>query len=313
MMKKHRTLASVFIIIMLSTQIYGQKANSGLTESEELKLILKKCAEYCEKLGRSVLDFICYEKVTELIISYNPRMSESGHEAMTGHEKITVMGQDSGIEQSIEKNVYIYDYQLIRKENKVQERRTLIRDNGRKKNEADAPLKTKRFKHKDIIFGPIGLLSEFWQEYYDYKIMKREKFKGDRVVVIEAIPVPYMKTNNLYGKIWVKEDDFSIVKIEWAPKSIINYDLIEKESKKIESTPLIKLYSEYAFEKNGIRFPSKYYIIESYIRQTDKSYERLETYIQQMESKYLRSKTTVIYKDYKFFTVKTEVKYEESP
>ena len=213
-MKKYGALASAFIFIILSIQFYGQKNDSSPTDQEELTVILQKCAEYCEKLGRSVLDFVCDEKITEEIYHYRPGLGETEHEAMTGHEKIEIRGQAT----EIEKNVYIYDYQLIRKENKVRERRILLKENGEKRNEKDAPLKTKRFHHKHVLFGPIGLLSEFWQEYYDYKIIKKEKLKGDRVVVIEATPIPHLKTDNLYGKIWVKEDDFSILKIEWNQK-----------------------------------------------------------------------------------------------
>lgn len=295
-MKKQRIFVSFLIFICLSAQIYSQKANSGSSNSEELKVILKKCAEYCEKLGSSVLDFVCDEKITEEIYHYTPGLGETEHEAMTGHEKIEIRGQAT----EIEKNVYVYDYQLIRKENKVQERRILLKENGKKRNEENAPLKTKRFHHKHVLFGPIGLLSEFWQEYYDYKIVKKHKFKGNRVIIIEAIPIPHLKTDNLYGKIWVKENDFSILKIEWNQKSIQGYDLIEEVARMFDANPLIKFHSEYAFEKNGIRFPSKYSITETYTRRTG-------------GGNFTRSKNTVVYKEYKFFTVETEVKYQKSP
>lgn len=288
-MKKRRILISVLVFIFFSTQIYSQRANSDSTEQVELETILKKCAEYCEKLSNSALDFVCQEKVTEEIYRYSPELREQ--EAMTGHEEVEIKGQAA----EVDKNVYIYDYQLIRKENKIREKRTLLKENGKKKNEEDAQLKTKRFKHKHIISGPIGLLSEFWQEYYDYRIIKREKYKGDRVIVIEATPIPDMETDSLYGRIWIRESDFSILKIDWDQKSIKNYDLVEEEARRLNAKPVIKFHSEYAYEKNGIRFPSKYTVTETFTRQ--------------MGWKHTMSKTTVIYKDYKFFTVETEVKY----
>ena len=60
-------------------------------------------------------------------------------------------------------------------------------------------------------------------------------------------------------------------------------------------TPEITLIAEYAFEKNGIRFPSRYQIIEAY---RDRRQARI-----------MFSRTTVEYEDYQFFTVETEVKY----
>jgi hypothetical protein len=46
-------------------------------------------------------------------------------------------------------------------------------------------------------------------------------------------------------------------------------------------------------EKNGIRFPSRYFVKESYINPS--------------RGKLTLSETTVTYSDYKFFTVETEV------
>ena len=56
--------------------------------------------------------------------------------------------------------------------------------------------------------------------------------------------------------------------------------------------------SEYRFEKNGIRFPSKYTVKEHYIRPNE--------YKTGME-KLAKSEIEVNYKDYKFFVVETEV------
>jgi len=290
-----KPILMIGLLLSISICLFQNTTASGYSSEEagqpKLEEILEKCAEYCERLANSVLDFVCQEKITEKIYDYSPK--SSGHVEMTDHEEITIKGLPS----EIEKNVYIYDYQLIQKENRVRERRILVKENGKKKNEKDAQLKTKRFKHEHIVFGPVGLLSEFWQQNYKYKIIKRKRFKGDKVIVIEVTPVPYLKTDYLYGRIWVREGDFSIVKIEWDQKSIKNYELIEKAARRFKAEPVIKFYAEYAFEKNGIRFPSKYSVTETYIRRVGE--------------KLTRSKTTVAYKDYKFFTVETKVKYKD--
>jgi len=283
-MKKQRILISVFMFIVFSTQIYSQKDDSNSPDQADLETILKKCAKYCEKLSNSALYFVCIEKIKEEIF-YQPKILVSKY----GTRYTSSSGRPAA------KNTYVYDYQLIRKEHQIKESRILIEENGKKKNEKNAKLKTQVFTHEHILFGPVGLLSEFWQQYYDYKIIKREKSRGNNMVVIEAIPKPCLKTDNLYGKIWVREDDFNIVKIEWEPESIRNYEMIEENAKELNATPKIRLFSEYAFEKNGIRFPSEYSITE--------------TYIHKRGMRYMRSKTTVTYKDYKFFIVETEVKY----
>ncbi len=68
---------------------------------------------------------------------------------------------------------------------------------------------------------------------------------------------------------------------------------IEKIAKRLNAKPKIIFVSEYAFEKNEIRFPSKYSVEEIYILFRGFNYSR--------------SKTTVIYDNYKFFAVDTKV------
>jgi hypothetical protein len=53
--------------------------------------------------------------------------------------------------------------------------------------------------------------------------------------------------------------------------------------------------SEYAFEKNGIRFPSRYIVKGSYLGKLGRRFQR--------------SETDVTYDRYKFFTVETEVRF----
>ena len=264
-MNKQRVFISVLIFVFISIRIFSLTDNSKKSDQEELEIILKECAKYCEKLSNTVLDFICIEKITEVINP--PRKS----------------------------NTYTYDYQMIRKDNEIRDRRILLEENGKKKHEEDALLKTKRYKHHNIIFGPIGLLAELWQPQYDYKIIQRKRFKGDKVVVIEATPNDKMTTSNPYGKVWIRESDFCIVKIEWDQRSLGNLDVLEEDAKRFNSTPRVGIYAEYAFEKNGIRFPSKYNIVETYFRNG---------------VRYLtRSRIYTTYKDYKFFTVESAVKY----
>jgi len=268
---KSKTILLVIFLIFLSAQFFSQIENSDNWDQEELEEILKNCAEYCETLNNSVLYFICEEKITE--------------EILKGREAFVV------------KNIYIYDYQLIRKANKIVEQRILIKENGRKKNDLDAQLKTTRFHHKHVVLGPIGLLGEKQQEVHEYKILKEVTYKKEKAVILEAFPKFLNGINTLYGKIWIRKKDFAILKIEWNQESMENFEDIEKIAEKLEAKPRITFISEYGFEKNKIRFPNKYSVEESYI-------PRFE-----VEKKLIWSQTTVIYDNYKFFTVETGVKY----
>jgi hypothetical protein len=287
-MKKRKFLFIYLILFFLIFAYSNYGLHSGDKQKKdkiELEKILKKCADYCEIISKSVLFFVCKETIKEEINQRGPVVTPSGNIRMDVNRGI----------QRLEINTYIYDYQLIRKENKIKESRILLEENGRKMNEKNAPLKTKIFEHKNVIMGPVGLLSKYWQQFHDYKIVKEAKFKGEKAIIIEAVPKYGFKLNQLFGKIWVRKSDFSILKTEWNQQAVENYEKIEELAKKLRAKPLITLVSEYAFEKKGIRFPSRYSIKEVYVLRGGK--------------RFLRSRKTVIYKDYQFFTVETNIKY----
>ena len=290
MKKKFLFTYLILFFFIFSSSNYGlSSAQKQKKDQIELEKILEKSADYCERLANSVLFFVCTETIKEEIYHSAPK----GIQALTPPGKIRMRVSGSG--PNIEINTYVYDYQLVRKDNRTKESRTLLEENGRKMNKKNAPLQTKIFEHKNVIMGPIGLLSEYWQQFHEYKIVKEAKFKGEKVIILEAVPKYGFKLNQLSGKIWVKKSDFSILKTEWNQQSIENYDKIEELAKELNAKPLITLVSEYAFEKKGIRFPSKYSIKEVYILRKGK--------------RFLRSRKTVIYKDYQFFTVETDIKY----
>ena len=88
----------------------------------------------------------------------------------------------------------------------------------------------------------------------------------------------------------------SVFKIEWEEKSIGNYEEALATARRLNARPVISFATEYGYEKNGIRFPSLYKIVEDY-QQSFGSVRRLR-----------KSESNVICRDYKFFTVETEIK-----
>ena len=290
-------LPEIFAILFSFYQnIFSQ--NSSEEKGEQLKLIriLKKAGEYCSRLEHAAFYFVCLEEISERI--------DHSRDIVQGIlvQTTTTIGPDYQRRTSfkthrkkIVKNKYIYDYQLIRKDYETKERRILLEEKGKKKDEKDAQLKTIMFRYEKVLFGAIDLLSEYRQPYHDYKIVGEEMLNGEKALVIEAVPKPSLRQSYFFGKIWVKESDFSIIKIEWNQKSIGNFQILEEIAKRYKSKPRITLISEYNVEKNGIRFPSQFFIEEAYISQKGK--------------KFIRSEITVIYKDYKFFSVETKIKY----
>lgn len=281
-MKRNAFVLSLYgLIIMTWVGLSGVASINALQEDQsELSNILKKSAEYCEMLAHSVFHFVCLEEIEERIY-YSP-------------QRFSLYLTSA---RFFKKKRYVYDYQLIWKQDKIQERRTLVEENGQEKNETDAPLKTKRFKHKNMVFGPIGLLSEFWQPRHDYEILKEEKVNGEKAILIQAVPKSTEGQDHLYGRIWVKKSDSSILRIEWDQMSMGNFEEVQQIARRLRAEPRITLVAEYGYEKKGLRFPSKFMIKEEYIRRAP--------------SRIKMSEIKISYRDYKFFVVETDVEYKK--
>lgn len=251
---------------------------------EKLALILEKSAEYCERLAKATLYFVCREKIQESInyykdVAYSDFYRE-GNKTVRKSRKV---------------NTYTYDYQLVKKGDSIKENRILLEENGKKKYEKNALLKTKRFFTERPFGSPIGLLSKYWQNFYNYKIIKEEDLEGKETIVIEAKPKSPMKEKPNYGKIWVDKEDFSILKIEFLQESLAKFEELRKMARKYLLKPRLTDTHYFGIEKNGIRFPSKVHFAEAYLT---KDQRRL-----------VFSETTFIYDDYKFFTVEVEIVY----
>lgn len=203
-------LIFLFFSIGFGQDIQAQADSRKKTEEAILKEILEKTREYCQKLLDSSLYFICIEEIKE-------RIDYSRDELPRNYEKRSLdpiagaVKSTKAIITSIKTNRLVYDYQLIRKNGVIEERRILLEENGKKKNEKEAPLKTELFEHRYVIAGPVGLLSGYWQQRHDYRIIKEEDIEGEKTVVVEAIPKTPSEVRHLSGKIWVREKDFNIL------------------------------------------------------------------------------------------------------
>jgi len=298
-MKGERLPIFFLIFILFSSLIHSQKVNSDFADQEKLATILKNCAEYCERLSTVLLDFVCTERINEEIVGPDAPSMRIRRLPVPSIKKADLWIKSFFDVSKHRNDEFIYDYQLIRKRNKIIERRTLIEKNGKKKNDKRAVLET-RFAHKNVIFGPIGLLCEAAQSQHHYKILKKETLDGDATYVIEAVPKEESSLNQLYGKIWIGEKDNAILKIEWYEESVEGYEPLRELVKEALLKPEFMVTTEYGYEKKEIRFPSKHQFIESYTSYLPEVNGR-------QGKKYFKSKKEIEYTEYKFFTVETEV------
>ena len=182
---------------------------------------------------------------------------------------------------------------MIKKDGGVEERRTLLEEDGEKKLAKDAPLKTKLFYSLKSVYGPVGFLSKESQSLYSFELQGEDKFLGREAHVLKSRPKGTVKIDRNYGTIWVDKENSSVLKIEMDQESLEGYESLKARAEKRKTRPVLAAIHEYGIEKNGIRFPSRTVFEESYVGP--------------WIPKYLNSQVIIEYKNYRFFTVEVKI------
>jgi hypothetical protein len=244
---------------------------------------------YCQRLEKAALDFVCIEEIKEEVFKF----PQAGDDANIS-DQIGIWLTPTRPSRKIVRS-FVHDYQFIRKGGRSVENRTLVKEDGIPRNEKNAQLTTMTVRVENALFGPVGILGEARQAQYDFRIAGEEILKGQKTLLIDAVPKPSFAGAHCNGRIWVLEEDASIVRIEWDQTSVGNFQVLRETAAMLKAEPALVSVTEYEVVKNGIRFPSRDTTEESYVLKKDK--------------KFVRSMTTILYKDYKFFTVETDVKF----
>lgn len=271
----------------------AQEVSKKTLDKVKLNKILQKSKQYCQKLEKGAFNFVCFEEVVEKF--YHEGVDKQMMVAGGDHDRNPSDAFGYEVYKKTKENTFLYEYQLISKKGQDQEKRILLEKNGKKKNDKNATLETQYFRYGRIVFGPLGLLNGYWQQFHDYSIVNEEMVNGEKTIVIQALPKPSLNGNHPYGKIWVRESDFAILKIEWDQKSLKALDELKKQASMFGAEQKITIVSEFGYEKNGIRFPSRFLFEEAYVNKEGK--------------KVVRSMIHTIYRDYKFFTVDVDVNF----
>ena len=257
-------------------------------DADKFSAVVQKALDYCRRLDKAALDFICTEYVEEAV----NQASRPAATAVT----LNIMGGTyikPAPPDAFKTTYYLYDYQFIRKGGEVKERRDLMEKDGAKVAKADAAPETKHFKFRDILFGASVLLGEGAAPKYEYTLAGESKIQGDPIVVVACAARPELAGRELTGQASIRVRDGAVLKIDWDPESFGGYEEVLAVAEGLRMTPKIRSSTEFGVEKNGVRFPS--------LDVTE------EAYTAGGKSKFVRSTTTIKYKAYKFFTVETNV------
>lgn len=293
-MKKACVLSLILIITFISCDhLISCPYRDSDNNQELLKKILEKTASYCERVKKIALFYVCEEKIQDKKYLYRQKVATTRAPSISGFlwtTKYELRGTKT--------TNFTYDYQLINKEGRLEEKRVLLEESGKKTHKENAKLSHIKYVSKYLIYGPVGFLSKYWQEFFNYKIIGKDYnyINKEEAIIVSASPKSFMEENYNFGKIWVNDKDFSILRIEWEPQSITDY----KESRvKLPAEDLVKTVVwnvEYGVEKNGIRFPSRQFVQEALV--SDRTTQKV-----------VLEDIFYFYGDYKFFIVDVEIKY----
>ena len=287
---KHLFLSFILLfsfLAVLSGWVFSNPYDQGKTKNPEiLDTILEKTKDYCEKVKAIALFYVCRERVVDERHLFGRR--NLLRFSMSALEDIKP--------RRIRTKTYTYDYQLIKKGEAPKEKRILLGEDGREKYEENVEFRPVKYAGKYMVYGPVGFLSEQWQRHFDYEIAGEDIIDNKKAVIIRSTPKMERQANYNFGRIWVDEKDFSILKIEYDPRSIRDYEDELVQSPIGDLSKRVKWAVHFGVDKNGVRFPSQQHIQEFYLNGEG---EEL-----------LIEKITFKYEDYKFFIVETEVIYK---
>lgn len=281
----------------------GLAAGLGPSSQAELAKILERSAAYCDKLKGAALDYICEETIRDVF--YNLYTREEMEKSRIVISMIAGTGQVSqlGISRMpmpnprrTEKNEYVCDYLLVKKREGIEDRRIILKENGRKLPDRTKFLEEKRLSTLLPYLAPVRLVGRDRQRLFYYRLLDEEKIQGKDAYFIEAIPKAGDAAGVEYARIWVEKKNSHVLRIEITGVPIEGYESVLGELIQYNiKTKFVTTYT-YQVEKKGLAFPSGVTIRVNY------PFPGMTPELYNIE----KIRTDIKYDKYKFFTVETD-------
>jgi TonB family protein len=241
-------------------------ASLSSDERNKLERVLAGCAGYCRKLRSESLNFVCEEVIDETHFRLDPNVRRSDlnftwsqpvAEYADGRQ-IAVMGDVQVMDPNrTEKNIYVCDYQLIRKAGDIRERRIILKQNGREAPDKPKSLDEKRFSILLPMTLPLTILEPEHQPHFLFQIKGASRVLGRDAWVLGAEAGPESGEWIRKAMIWVDKRSYQVLKTEIEGMPIEGYEDVLSDSVRLNCHPDFQMTSECGVEKNGVMFPEK--------------------------------------------------------
>lgn len=269
----------------------------GPAPGSDMARLLEGAAGYCEKLETAALEFICRERIGETHYNFatDPKwfgLIVSSRE--TGQIVVNTRFPQWDPQRTIRSD-YVCDYLYVRRGDRIEERRVVLEDDGRKMPDRNTLLKEKRFTALNPVLSVVELLGRGRQALFNYRVIGRAAIGGRDASILEAIPKSGNSRGIEYAKVWVDAVNFQILRSEVQGIPTEGYDDVLRDSIQFPVRPYLLTTHTYEFEKSGIRFPGRSLIRVEYPKQGVFTKDRT-----------LKLKIDMKYDKYQFFSVETD-------
>jgi TonB family protein len=235
---------------------------TGPFSPDVLQRILDQCAEYCRKLAGAALDFFCEETIKETHFSMRKGLKWKTSTIMVSSgenyedriiiplDKIQIMDP-----AQTKRNNFLCDYQIVRKDGVLKERRILLKENGRPNADRTKLLEESRVTGLSPLFAPLKVLLPNRQPKFFFRVADEEKVQGLKAYVVEASPKSGDEDGIWAARIWVDPERSLILKCEIEGIPIDGYEDVLDDCAVLNIRPEFITTHEYRIEKGGVLFP----------------------------------------------------------
>jgi len=282
-----------------------QEALTEKSSKRKLQKILNQSGEYCQKLEKAALEFVCLENIKEANYKFAGEKTPPSWEKKTqyaglykGQSTYVTVGniQDyfGVLTGKTEITRYLCDYMFARKDEGIKQQRILLKKDGKEISEPKPFLNEGKITALNPIFSTTRILAPEHQSAFFFHLLGDDRVNGRKTYMIEALPKSGNEGGVLYAKVWVDQKHFQVIKSEIKGPPIKGYENILWEAAWKNMAVSFTRICLYEKEKNNILFPSQTSVLIEY---EDTGY---------MGRDVTRLKIDIKYTDYKFFTVTTD-------
>lgn len=265
----------------LSTMGSMPKMGSNPPSQGDLPDVLAGVGEYCSRLNRVALDFVCDEtiKETHFDLLNGPRLvtvvvgpkaevvAQENHPLFEDNEQDDsrpryVPGKVRIVDwwivmdpKKTRRNTFLCDYQIVKKAAILAERRYLLRANGHRVKEQKLPFMENRFSGLSSLFAPLRVMAKEVQSKFDYSVIGKERVLERMARVIAALPKSGDENGIWSAKIWVDEKNFRVLKCEIEGVPIDGYEDVLNDCVALNIRPKFITSHRYRNERSGVLLP----------------------------------------------------------